>query len=90
MNRRNFLQVAAAAPLLGHPPIPEYRIVTRYHATGKMGFPGLYPGTRVRVHSERAVDAAANRIDASAVKLMLSRGIRELTGASNDPMPGRT
>jgi len=84
VNRRNFLQLTAAAPLLAHPPIPKYDIVTRYHASGKMGFPGLYPGMRVRVHSERAVDTAANRVDAAAVKLMLSRGIRELTGASND------
>ncbi|MGH9693889.1 MAG: DUF362 domain-containing protein, partial [Bryobacteraceae bacterium] len=85
MNRRNFLQLTAAAPLLTHPgSLPEYRVVTRYHASGKMGFPGPYPGRAVRVRSERAIDASSNRVDASAVKTMLSRGIRELTGATDD------
>jgi uncharacterized protein (DUF362 family) len=85
VNRRNFLQLTAAAPLLTHPgSLPEYRVVTRYHASGKMGFPGPYPGRAVRVRSERAIDASSNRVNASAVKSMLSRGIRELTGATDD------
>jgi uncharacterized protein (DUF362 family) len=84
VNRRNFLQLTAAAPLLAHPPIPEYHVVTRFHAAGKMGFPGPYPGRAVRVRSERAIDASSNRVDGSVVKSMLSRGIRELTGATND------
>jgi uncharacterized protein (DUF362 family) len=46
--------------------------------------PGWYRGKAVRVHSERAIDAAANRVDAKTVKAMLSAGIRELTGASDD------
>jgi uncharacterized protein (DUF362 family) len=36
------------------------------------------------VHSERAVDVAANRVDAKTIKAMLSAGMRELTGASDD------
>jgi hypothetical protein len=49
-----------------------------------MGFPGPYPGRAVRVRSERAIDATSNRVDASAVKTMLSRGVRELTVTTND------
>lgn len=85
MNRRDFLQLGAAAPLLAHPAgLPKYRVVTRFEHVAGSGFPGLYPGKAVRVRSERAVDTAANRVDASVVKTMLSRGMCELTGASND------
>jgi uncharacterized protein (DUF362 family) len=46
--------------------------------------PGLYPGKLVRVHSERAVDVASNRIDAGVVARMVSAGVKELTGGSSD------
>ncbi len=46
--------------------------------------PGRYPGKAVRVHSERALDIASNRVDPAALKAMLSAGMCELTGASND------
>ncbi len=85
MNRRKFLHLAAASPLLAQETdIPQYRIVTRFTASAKPGIPGPYPGRAVRVHSERAVDVAANRVDGSIVKTMLSAGIRELTGATSD------
>ena len=38
----------------------------------------------MRVHCDRAVDVSSNRIDASAVKKMLTAGMCQLTGASND------
>jgi uncharacterized protein (DUF362 family) len=46
--------------------------------------PGRYRGRAIRVHSERAVDVATNRVDPNTVKAMLSAGMRELTGASDD------
>jgi uncharacterized protein (DUF362 family) len=46
--------------------------------------PGRYPGKAVRSHAERAIDASSNRIDAPTVKAMLSVGMRELTGCSQD------
>ena len=95
MNRRTFLQVAAATPLLGtsveNESLPKYRIVTRpadqtARSVGKSvpGIPGIYPGRYVRVHSEKAVDTQTNTVDAPTVKAMLSAGMRTLTGASND------
>ena len=95
MNRRTFLQVATATPLLGtstdHTVLPKYRIVTRppdeiAKSTGKIvpGLPGLYPGKYVRVRSDKAVDTQANTASPSVVAAMLSAGIRALTGASND------
>jgi len=95
VNRRTFLQVATATPLLGTSvdtaSLPKYRIVTRpadeiAKSTGKIvpGIPGLYPGKYVRVRSDKAVDTQANTISRSAVATMLSAGMRALTGASND------
>ncbi len=88
MNRRKFLHLAAASPLLAQEAnemeIPNYRIVTRFTRVAKQGFPGPYPGKAVRVHSDRAVDVSSNTVDAGTVKTMLSAGIRGLTGASTD------
>lgn len=44
----------------------------------------MFPGRYVRVHSEKVVDAATNKIDAPTVESMLSAGMRQLTGASED------
>jgi len=46
--------------------------------------PGHYPGKAVRVHSDRAINVSSNRVDASCMKAMLSAGMRQLTGASDD------
>jgi uncharacterized protein (DUF362 family) len=98
MNRRTFLQLAATSPLIGtsadgsnyQTDLPAYRIVTnpadRRPVTAKAvpGFPGLHPGEYVRVHSDKAVDVQANRVDGPIVKAMLSAGMLAFTGASND------
>ena len=83
MNRRNFLYVTAASTTVLGQEIdePKYRIVTRYKRQENGGFPGKYPGKAVRVHSESAVDTAANRVDGPTVKRMLASGMSELTGA---------
>jgi uncharacterized protein (DUF362 family) len=47
------------------------------------GMPGKYPGTVVRVKSNRCIDEATERIDASVVKQMILRGMADLTGAKD-------
>ena len=85
MHRRSFLCLAASAPLLGtERELPKYKIVTRAKPSANPGIPGPYPGKAIRVHSDDAVDAAQNRVNAGPVRTMLSAGIRELTGAQTD------
>ena len=80
-----FLNLAAASPLLTqHSDLPSYRIVSRFKPSRNPGMPGRYRGRAIRVHSERAVDIAANRVDANTVEAMLSAGMRELTRARDD------
>ena len=85
MDRRTFLQLAAAAPLLGgEMPVPKYHIVTSYKRIENGGMPGKYPAKAVRVHSDAAIDTAANRVDGPVVRKMLTAGMLKLTGASNE------
>jgi uncharacterized Fe-S center protein len=42
--------------------------------------PGLYPGRVVALHSSRSIDEASEKVDAAAVREMMDRGMRELTG----------
>ena len=80
-----FLQVAAASPLLAAPADePVYRVVSRFQPAAKPGMPGPYPGKVVRVHSEKSIDAQADKVDREVVKQMLSAGMRALTGDSRD------
>ena len=85
VDRRTFLHAAAATPLVARQSdLPKYKIVTNVPAPGRLGFPGRYPGEVVQIHSDRVIDSTANKIDAATVKLMLSSGMRLLTGASTD------
>jgi uncharacterized protein (DUF362 family) len=85
VDRRTFLQLAAATPMIsGHTGLPVYRTVTPYKAVPHQGMPGPYIGRAVRVHCDAAVHVLANRVDAEPVKTMVSAGIRGLTGASDD------
>ena len=85
VDRRSFLYMASAGPLLAGPKeVPKYRIVTRADQSSKRGFPAPYPGVAIRVHSDDAVNAQANTINAQAVRAMLSAGMRALTGAKSD------
>ncbi len=81
MDRRIFLQVAAAAPLLASPADdPAYRVVTAYKSAAQPGMPGPYPGQVVRVHSENSIDAATAKVNREVVKQMLAGGMKTLTG----------
>ena len=52
MQRRSFLQLAAAAPALGGslPNEPTYKTVSRFQPASVPGMPGRYPGLAVRTH----------------------------------------
>ena len=88
MDRRAFLHLAAASPLLSGIPesrsVPKYRIQTRDPLPKEAALPRRYPGQAVRVQSDKAVDTSANKIDTPTVRTMLAKGMCELTGASHD------
>ena len=65
-------------------PVPKYHIVTSYKRIENGGMPGKYPAKAVRVHSDAAIDTAANRVDGPVVRKMLTAGMLKLTGASNE------
>ena len=71
----------AASPLLASPAgDPVYKVVSKFQPIPKQGMPGPYPGQVIRVHSEKSIDAQADKVDREVVKQMLSTGIRALTG----------
>jgi uncharacterized protein (DUF362 family) len=81
VDRRIFLQVAAAAPLLAVPAAdPAYRVVSAYKPAALPGMPGPYPGQVVRVHSENSIDASSGSVNRVLVKQMLAGGMKALTG----------
>src|SRR5579862_9144205 len=81
VNRRTFLQVAAATPLLGSPvEQPVYRVVTAYKPAPLPGMPGPYPGQVVRVHSESSIDAKSEKVNPDRVRQMIAGGMKTLTG----------
>ena len=88
MDRRIFLQAAAAAPVALaarlHDDLPKYRIVSRYQPAAQPGMPGPYPGTVVRVHAGKSIDEQSEKVDMPTVREMISRGMRTLTG-DTDP-----
>src|SRR5207248_10763348 len=85
VDRRMFLQVAAATPLLGAPvEDPKYKVVTPFKPAAKPGMPGPYPGQVVRVHSENSINADTGQVNRDVVKQMLSSGMRALTGDARE------
>src|SRR5471030_2202099 len=81
MHRRNFLQLAAAAAArAGTNETPKYKVVTNYQPAAQPGMPGPYPGQVVRVHADRSIDAASDKVNRELVKQMLASGMTALTG----------
>ncbi|HKW99554.1 MAG TPA: DUF362 domain-containing protein [Bryobacteraceae bacterium] len=84
MERRTFLQAAAAAPAALaaelHQDLPKYRIVTRLKPAAHPGMPGTYPGKVARVHAEKSIDPESEKVDTPVVRDMISRGMCALTG----------
>ena len=85
MNRRRFLSLATAAPLVAGPmDLPAYKTVTPYRPAPVPGMPGPYPGQVVRVHAEKSIDPASGKVDQATVRQMLSAGLKALTGDARD------
>jgi uncharacterized protein (DUF362 family) len=85
MDRRSFLQLAAAPALLGADEksgleAPAYKVVSRHSAT-RSSVPGPYPGVVAQVHSDKVIDIPSGHVDQSTVDKMLSAGMQSLTGA---------
>jgi uncharacterized protein (DUF362 family) len=84
MDRRTFVRLLAAAPLVptlrDDRPLPALRVVTSYAPARVPGMPGPFPGMVVSVTSPRSVDTATNVADADVVREMLARGMCALTG----------
>ncbi|MGH9657213.1 MAG: DUF362 domain-containing protein [Bryobacteraceae bacterium] len=80
LNRRSFLQAAAASPLATSAAPPSYRVVSAHKPAAKPGMPGPFPGQVVAVHAARSVDEASESIDGAVVREMMTRGLVALTG----------
>jgi len=84
LNRRTFLRTCtagAAAMSSAMAADPTYRVVSSYKRIPGVGMPGSYPGQVVALHSPKSVDDNTERIDAGAVREMMTRGMLTLTGA---------
>jgi uncharacterized protein (DUF362 family) len=81
VERRFFLQLAAAAPLVAGPDDqPVYRVVTPFERAAKPAMPGPYPGHVTRVHSENSIDPQTDAVNRQVVQQMLAAGMQALTG----------
>jgi uncharacterized protein (DUF362 family) len=89
MHRRDFVRLLAAAPLLPglqvRSGLPPLRVVSRYSPAASPGMPGPYPGRVVSVTSAKSVDTATGAANDEAVREMMARGMRTLTGAGTVP-----
>ena len=85
MDRRTFLTLATAATASAepHPDLPKYRVVSRFQPAAIPGMPGKYAGTVVRVRAEQSIDTTTNKINGPVMQVMMARGMRELTGATD-------
>ena len=88
MDRRAFVRLLAAAPLIPafqiRSGLPALRVVSRYAPAASPGMPGPYPGRVVSVTSAKSVDTATGAANDEAVREMMARGMRTLTGAGHD------
>jgi uncharacterized Fe-S center protein len=85
MKRRTFVQLLAASPLASSleaqtAPIPAYRVATQYQVAAVPGMPGPYPGRVIAVKSAKCLDKSGDQANAAAVREMMERGMRALTG----------
>lgn len=85
MNRRAFMQLAAASSALAaKDDAPLYRVVSSYGPAPGSSMPGRYRGATIRVHSEGVIDAETDRVDRAVAGKMLAEGMRALTGAKDN------
>jgi len=86
MNRRAFVRLLAATPLVRtfpiQPEIPAFRVVSSYAPAASPGMPGPYPGRVVSVKSDKCINQSTGLANDDAVREMMAQGMRMLTGAS--------
>jgi uncharacterized protein (DUF362 family) len=83
LDRRSFVRLLAGAPLVpaaAARSISAYRVVSAYSPAPVPGMPGPFPGRVVAVKSSRCLDPAGSVVNEDAVREMLGRGMRALTG----------
>jgi hypothetical protein len=87
MDRRTFVRLLAAAPLVRGVQIrtglPKLRVVSSYRPAAVPGMPGRYPGRVVAVSSDKCVDSTTGAANDAVVRDMMARGMRTLTGAAS-------
>lgn len=84
MDRRTFMQLAAAPALFAATGAPAYRVVSNHAPAANPGMPGPYRGVVIRVHSDAVINSETERVDSAIVRKMLSNGMQSLTGAKAD------
>src|SRR5690349_7384125 len=86
MHRRDFVRLFAAAPFLNRfqirTDLPRLRVVSGYKPASTPGMPGPYPGRVVAVKSDKSVDTSTGAANDEAVREMMARGMRALTGSA--------
>lgn len=86
MDRRSFVRLLAAVPLVNAPELPTssapLRVVSKYEPLPVPGMPGPYAGRVISLRSEKVVDTTSGAADATIVQEMLARGICALTAES--------
>ncbi len=86
MKRRTFVQLLAASPLAStihaeDPKVaPKYKVVTPHKPAATPGMPGPYPGKVISVKSAKCLSEDGTKINGEAVREMMERGMRALTG----------
>ena len=86
MKRRAFLQGAVLSPaaLASDPAdLPKYRVVTAYQPAKSPGMPGPYRAKVVSLHDAKIIDEQSERVNVTALRDMMDRGMRGLTGAAS-------
>ena len=86
MDRRAFVRLLSAVPFLpglqARTGVPGVRVMSAYKPAPTPGMPGPYPGRVVSVRSDRSIDTATGAANDEAVREMMARGMRALTGAA--------
>ncbi len=88
MERRTFVQLLAATPLVTGAASPEatagvtpaYRTVSSYQPATEPGMPGPYPGRVISIKAAKCLSEDGLQVNGEVVREMMDRGMRELTG----------
>jgi hypothetical protein len=101
VDRREFVQLLAATPLLGvgesraaaffeDPALPTLKVVSSYRPAPTPGMPGPYPGRVIAVASDKSLNVDSNATNVDVVREMMAQGMCALTGAKTAAEAWRT